>query len=108
MSTATLSTPQQIMERLEQIEQDLADRQLELEEAALAWFRKKRDRERDWAVAFASAEGTDAKRKAHAIRESCHVGAEEEGRWEGLRAVVRVLETRATIGQSLLRSHGRA
>lgn len=105
---SALSTPQQIMERLEQIDRDLAERQAELEQAAMDWFRKKRDREHDWAVAFAAAEGTDTKRKAQANRESSRIGAEEEGRWEGLKAVVRVLETRATIGQSLLRSHGRA
>jgi hypothetical protein len=108
MTVADLSAPQQIMKRLESIERDLADRQLELESAAMAWFRKKRDREHEWAVAFAAAEGTDARRRAVANRESSHIGAEEEGRWEGLKAVVRVLETRASIGQSLLRSHGRA
>lgn len=104
----TLSTPQQVMEKLEAIETDLAERQREVEDAALHWFRKKRDREHDWGVSFAAAEGTDAKRRATANRESSQIGADEEGRWEGLKLVVRVLETRSNIGMALLKSQGRA
>ena len=103
-----LSTPQQIMLRLEAIERDLADRQLDLETAAMEWFRMKREREYAWSVAFTAAEGTDTRRRAVANRESSRIGAAEEGRWEGLRAVTRTLEARATIGQSLLRAHGRS
>lgn len=104
---AELDTPQEIMARLTEIERDLAVRQNELEDAAMGWYRKKRDREYDWSVAFAAAEGTDMKRRATATRESARVGAEEEGHWEGLRAVVRVLETRATIGMALLKYQSR-
>lgn len=104
----SLVTPQQVIDRLEAIDADLACRQGELEDAAMNWFRRKRDREHDWAVAFSAADGTDTRRKAQANRETSHIGAVEEGRWEGLRAVVRVLETRASIAQSVLRAQGRS
>jgi hypothetical protein len=47
-------------------------------------------------------------RTAKAEVATAHIGVEDEARWEGLKAVVRVLDTRAAIGMSLLRSHGRA
>jgi hypothetical protein len=103
-----LSTPGQVRNRLEAIEHDLADRQNELEDAALAWFTMKRTREKEWAEAFLSAEGSVEQRKAHAARDTAHIGMDAEARWEGLRAVVRTLDTRAAIGMSLLRSQGRS
>jgi hypothetical protein len=104
----SLSTPQQVMERLQGIEQELADSTNELEQAAYGWFRKKRDKEHDEAVAFMSAEGTDTKRRMVAKRETSHIGMEEEALYEALRARVRTLETRATIGMALLKTQGRA
>lgn len=104
----TLSHPAAVIERLEQIDQDLAVRQNDLEIAALAWYRLKRDQEKARAEAFIAAEGTVAERHAVAARDTSHVGREEEAMFEALKAVVRVLETRASIGQSLLRSQGRA
>lgn len=106
--TDTLTHAVAVMERLEAIDQDLAIRQAALESAALAWFRQKREKERARAIAFISAEGTVAVRSAIADRDTSMIGVAEEAEWEALRAVVRVLETRATIGQSLLRSQGRA
>lgn len=106
--TATLSHPGAVIERLEAIEQDLAIRQAALEAAALSWFRAKRDREKEWAQAYIGASGPVQERKAKADLAVSAVGVLEEAEWEALRAVVRVLETRATIGQSLLRSQGRA
>jgi hypothetical protein len=103
-----LSTPQQIMGRLDAIECDLADRQNALEAAARTWFIAKRQRDHDHAVAFLTAEGTVAQRKAVADRETALDGKEAEAEWEALRAVVRTLETRSTIGMALLKSHGRA
>jgi hypothetical protein len=47
-------------------------------------------------------------RKSQAIRATSHIGVTEEAEYEALKAVVRVLETRASIGQSILRSQGRA
>lgn len=102
-----LDAPATISQRLDAIDHDLAIRQNALEAAALAWFRQKREKERARAIAFISAEGTVAERSAIADRDTSMIGVAEEAEWEALRAVVRVLETRATIGQSLLRSQGR-
>ena len=103
-----LSAPQLVMARLEAIEQDLAARQAALEAAARAWFTAKRQREHDRAVAFLAADGTVAERSALADRATALDGREAEAEWEALRAVVRVLDTRASIGQSILKAQGRA
>jgi hypothetical protein len=107
MSATVFADPTAVLARLEQIEHDLAARQSVLESAALAWFRVKRDREQARARAFISAEGSVAQRQAIADRETALMGKDEEAEWEAVRAVVRTLETRASIGQSLLRAHGR-
>jgi hypothetical protein len=104
----SLSDPGNVLARLEQIETDLADRQNALESAARGWFIAKREKEHKHAVAFISAEGTMAMREAIADRETALVGCQEEAEWEALRAVTRTLETRASIGMSLLKSQGRA
>jgi len=96
-----------VVERLEEIERDLSERERELEQAALAWFKAKRDREHDRAVAFLTAEGTVAERQAHADKVTARDGAEAEAEYEALKAVVRVLETRANIGMALLKAQGR-
>lgn len=103
----TFDTPGPVLARLEQLENDLAARQPALESAALAWYRMKREKERKWAVEFIGTTGTVAERKAIADRETAMMGVAEEAEYEALKAVVRVMETRASIGQSILRSHGR-
>lgn len=103
-----LSDPGLVLARLEEIENDLAGRQNEFEDAALAWFRAKREKEKAWAVWFIESVGTVAERKAVADRETALVGMEEEAAYEATKAVVRTLETRASIGQSILRSQARA
>jgi hypothetical protein len=103
-----LSDPGLVLARLESIENDLALRQNTFEASALEWFRKKRDREHARAVAFMKATGTVAERNAQADLETCRIGMEEEAQFEALRAVMRTLETRASIGQSVLRSQGRS
>lgn len=103
----TLSTPQAVQARLEEIDRDLGVRQNVLESAALAWFRAKRDREQRWARAYIEAEGPMHVRKAQADLAVATVGLVEEAEYEAVKGVVRVLETRASIGQSLLRSQGR-
>lgn len=105
---SALHDPAAVMARLAEIENDLAARQNALEESGLTWYRAKRDREHRRAVAFLSAEGTVAERNAIADRETAREGAEAEAEWEALRAVVRVLDTRASIGQSILKAQGRA
>lgn len=100
-------TPAQILERLEAIEKDLASRQNAYESSAREWIKGKRDREKARAVAFLKAKGTVAAREAEADAETCLIAAEHEAEYEAIRAVVRVLEARASIGQSLLRAQGR-
>ena len=96
------------MVRLEEIEADLAVRANELEGAALAWFRMKRDRELAERTAYAEADGTTVERKLAADAAGAMVGCDEEAAWEGKRAVIRVLETRSMIGTALLKSMGRS
>lgn len=105
--TVTLDNPGAVMERLLAIEEDLAIRQGALEAAALAWYRLKRDREHAWALEYMRAEGPAHTRKAQADLLTALIGKNEEAEYEALKAVVRTLETRASIGQSLLRSQGR-
>lgn len=105
--SATMERPATITERLEAIETDLSERERELHDAAMEWFKAKRDREHDRAVAFLAAEGTVAKREAIADRDTSHIGKEAEATYEAVRAVVRVLETRANIGMALLKAQGR-
>jgi hypothetical protein len=103
----SLSHPGLVLRRLEEIERDLADRQNTLENAAMAWHRLKRDKERARAEAFLGAQGTVAERTAQADKQTALMGVEEEATYEAVKAVVRVLETRASIGQSILRSQTR-
>ncbi len=106
----TISTGN-IQDRLEAIDADLALRVDALEAAARAWMLAKREREHAHAVAFITAKQdglTVAESEAMADRESCMIGQEAEAEFEAIRAVVRVLETRATIGASLLKAYGRA
>ena len=105
--TVTLDNPGAVIHRLQEIEDDLAIRQNTFESAALAWFKAKRDKERARAIAFLGATGTVAERNAVADRDTALNGQLEEAEYEAVKAVVRTLETRASIGQSLLRSQGR-
>lgn len=103
----TLSHPVIVLQRLEEIERDLALRQGPLEDAAMAHFRAKRDKERARAIAFMTATGTVAERNAIADKETALHGVEAEAKYEALKAVLRVLDTRASIAQSILKSQGR-
>jgi hypothetical protein len=71
--------------------------------------RAKRAYELAYASAFLAADGPVEIRKQKA---TLTVGqgqelAEALGRWEGLKAAVRALETRASVAQSVLRAHTR-
>ena len=101
MTAITLDSPGEIIRRLEDLEKDLAARQPALEAAARAWFLEKRDREHRFATEFLRAEGSVEQRKQYATIVTSHVGVEAEAEYEALRAVVRVLETRASVLQSL-------
>jgi hypothetical protein len=103
----TLDNPGAVVGRLQEIEQDLAVRQGALEHAALSWFRAKRDREHRRAVAFIKATGTVAQRSAEADQETSLLGVAEEAEYMALKAVIEVLATRASIGQTILRTQVR-
>jgi hypothetical protein len=111
----TLSHPAAVLERLAQIEHDLGERQNDYEDAAGARARLIRDWEKRLAIATAKAKGGDANARKQA---ALVMAAEQDDLYERLtnaesdyaasQAVMRVLETRASIGQSILRSQGRA
>src|SRR6185437_538309 len=103
-----MDTPAVVMHNLTEIERDLSIRQNALEAAGRAWVRVKREQKHAHAVAFINAEGTVAQREAIATRETALIGKTEEGEWVALNAVVDVMQTRAGICQSLLKSQGRS
>lgn len=103
-----LDTPALVMARLEEIERDLAVRGNQFEEAARDYVRLKRDKEHARATAFLKATGTVAERQAKADVATVTIGVEAEGRFEGLKGVIRVLDTRAAVLMSILKGHGRA
>lgn len=103
----SLASPQEVQQRLELIEAQMAEKQNAYESAALGWFRKKRDRDHARAVAFLKAEGSVAERNAHADVEASLIGREEEALFEALKASMRSLEGRASVGQSILRAQVR-
>jgi hypothetical protein len=103
-----LSDPAVVQARLNEIDIDLATRQNKLESAALDWFRGKREREKARAEAFLAAGGTVAERNAIADKTTALLFVEDEAKYEAQKSVVRVLDTRAAIGMSLLRSQSRA
>lgn len=104
-----------IIERLEAIESDLEERQVEFEQAAGDFHRYTRDYELRVAQASLAAHGdTATERKWRALEAIAAAGdglyenlKNAEGKYEGLKAAVRVLETRTSIGQSLLKSQTR-
>lgn len=106
--TATLASPQEVQGRLEEIETDLATRLNEYEAAAMEWFRIKPKRERRWAESYISTNGPAHIRKVAAdAAVADEEWAEAEGRYEVLKVIVRGLEAKASIGQSILRSQSR-
>lgn len=104
---ATLTHPGAVQERLAEIENEMALKQNDLEAAAFDHWRSKRDKEKTRAEEFLQATGTVAERNAKADTLTADIGMEHEARWEGLKAVMRTLDTRAAIGMSLLRAQGR-
>lgn len=104
--TTVFDTPSLVLQRLEEIDRDLAVRLPGFEAAALAWFHMKRDREHARAVAFMSSSGTVAERNAQADIETSLMGKNEEALYMATKAVMDVLSTRSTIGMALLKAQG--
>lgn len=100
---------QAVEQRLSSIDADLAANQPNLMGEAKAYFKAKRDFEHDFAVEYLKQTGTIEERRNKTIvalwnSEKYKALISAEGKWEGLKAVTRTLETRASIGQSLLRA----
>jgi hypothetical protein len=103
------------MARLSEIENDLASRQGDYERAATDRARLMRDWERRLAICGTRSKGSSADvRKSAALVMAIEQDelferlSDAEARFEALRAVIKVLETRSTIGMSILRAQGRA
>lgn len=112
--TATMQHPGAVVAGLEAIANDLAIRQNDYEEAAADRARLVREWERRLAAHRLTAKGNDADaRKAAALGAAISQDdlyerlMDAEGRFEGCRAVIKVLETRAMIGLGILRSQNR-
>lgn len=102
-------TPAQLEDRLQEIEQDLADRQNAFASAAERWHRIARDREYRHAVEFMRAAGASVtERKQAAAEQTALIGINEEAEYEALKAAIRVMELRAMVGMALLKSAGRS
>ena len=98
----------QIQARLEEIDADLLTRTPKLERAAKDYFTVKRDYERAKSEAYLKTTGTVGEREAATVLALWKADAYKslvvaEADYEAQKAVIRVLETRASIGQSLLR-----
>lgn len=104
-----MNDPAAILNRLREIEVDLAERQNEFSDAARKRARLVREVEYAEAVAYAKASGNTTDRRAAA---KALVGESQEYKdltaaesaYEAGKAAVNVLSTRATIGQTLLRT----
>jgi hypothetical protein len=106
-------THDQILQRLADIEQGLADRQLAGEQAAEKHYRLRKQAELEQAKEFIAAKGSTAtERKANATvafaqAELYHQAVEAEAAYEGWRAALRTLEARSMIGMALLKQSAR-
>lgn len=97
----------QIMGRLQDIDNDMAELQVDLGKYAEAWTRIQRLKAKAWADTYMSTKGEVTTRKAAATQASEMMGIEEEAKYVGLSKVVGVLQARAMIGESLLKAYGR-
>lgn len=108
MAPEQLDSPAVVMHRLSDIERDLAERQNSYERAAGNWYTAQRDIKRAHALALLSSQKpsvTAQKAEADLAALACD-GVEYEAEYEALKAVIRVLETRATVLMSVLKAQG--
>lgn len=104
-----MNDPAAILRTLQEIEQDLADRQNDFAKAAGDRARLEREVEYEQALAYQKAPGnTTDRREAAKVR----VGESQnykdltaaESTYDACKAAIGVMETRVSIGQSLLKS----
>jgi hypothetical protein len=105
----SLLTYAEILERLGNIESELGERSATGDKAAQDYYDTKRDFEVAWAKHYLGTSGTVEERKQQTIMAlwrsdeyTEHVKAQAS--YEGWKAATRVLESRASILQSLLKS----
>lgn len=105
-----LSSPAEVMQRLDDIERDLAMRQNPFEHVTRRWHDVQRDIRKAAATALlSSAKGSVTEKRAEAeLAGLLTEGAELEAEYEASRAVIGMLEKRSMILMSLLKGHGRA
>ena len=108
-----LTHPAAVMARLAAIENDLATRMNDYEQAASERARLTRDWEKRLAICGKRATGSSADmRKATALVAAIETDdlyerlTDAEGRYEALRVVMKVLSDRSVVGMSVLRSQG--
>jgi hypothetical protein len=99
----------QILERLGTIESELGNRAADGDEAAQSYYDTKRDFELAWAQKYMQVQGTVEERKQKTIQalwksDDYVKYVKAQGDYEGWKAATRVLETRASILQSLLKA----
>lgn len=100
-----LSAPAVVQQILEALRIELARKSNEFDEAAQAWFDVQPTKERTWAERYLQTEGPAHMRKVQADRAVAKDDwGELEGRFLGLKAKMRSLESQAVICQSLLKT----
>lgn len=114
MGSSGFDSPGPVLARLDEIEHDLDERQIEYECAARNRAKLVRDWDYRLALHMKSAHGPNAEaRKAVALVTAIEQDdlyerlTDAESAFDALRAVIRTMETRASIGQSILRAQGR-
>lgn len=105
-----LDSPALVMHKLASVENDLAIRQNLLEDSARRWYTAQREIGRVRAQAMlTSRKPTVAEKKAEGDLAAYDVeGAASEAEYKACKAFVDMLEQRAMILMSLLKSQGRA
>lgn len=108
--SAQLDSPAEVLRLLSSIEADLANRQNAYESAAGTWYAAQREMKRKAAHALLGSDASSVtEKKAEADLAAYDVeGSAREAEYESLKAVIRVLEQRASICQSILRAQGRS
>jgi hypothetical protein len=105
-----IDSPVIVMQRLSSIERDMAERQGAYERAADSWFRARREQSKNYAEALlrSQAPSVTAQKADADIAAYLTDGAEFEAEYEATRHVLELLQKRASILQSILRSQGLA
>ena len=111
----SLSTPQQVQERLDQLDAEVAERQNDYERAAEEKARYTRQWDKRLAIAHLKAKGSNADtRKAAALVMAAEQDdlyerlTEAEAKYAACYAALKSRDTRVGIGQSILKAQGRA